>query len=329
MNDATNYPQISVIIPVYNIAKYLDKCLTSVINQSFSNIEIIVVNDASTDNSLEIISSYKEKDNRIKIINNDENLGISAVRNKGIKVAKGKYIHFVDGDDYLELNAYDKLYNFAENNNLDIILFGHARVRKNKIKNHYFIKKITKYKNKIFLTDNDKSFLLANKIGVTVWNKFYKADFIKNNNLLFIEGMLYEDIPWSWQTIIAAKRISYINDILYYYVKRKTSIMGSKANAKLLDIIPSMYVIYEYLLHNAIVPHYANLFTSKVTKTYLNFYRKIDKQNKKIFYIKMQEYLRKMDLKEFLSKKLKLKLKIYANAPYYIINNISKIKILH
>ena len=111
--------KVSVVIPVYNVEGYLEECLDSVINQTLEDIEIICINDGSTDNSLEILEEYAKKDNRIKILN-QENQGISATRNNGLKICKGKYICFLDSDDYLELNALMETYDISEKYSLDI-----------------------------------------------------------------------------------------------------------------------------------------------------------------------------------------------------------------
>ena len=117
---------ISVIIPVYNVEKYLSQCLDSVINQTYKNLEIICVDDSSTDNSLEILKEYAQKDTRIKIIKNEKNLGLGLTRNEGVKVAKGEYIHFLDSDDWMNLNAYEKLFDTVKKINFpDVITFSY------------------------------------------------------------------------------------------------------------------------------------------------------------------------------------------------------------
>lgn len=112
-------PKVSVIIPVYNTEKYLRKCLDSVCNQTLSDIEIICVNDCSPDNSLEILNEYAQKDNRIKVINFEENKGVSIARNTGIDSATGEFIGFVDADDFVDLDFYEKLYNKATETGAD------------------------------------------------------------------------------------------------------------------------------------------------------------------------------------------------------------------
>ena len=123
--------KVSVIVPVYNTEKYLEKCLNSLINQTLHDIEVICVNDGSTDNSLNILNQYAQKDNRIKIIN-QENKMQGAARNAGTQIAAGEYIGFVDSDDWIDLDYFEKLYNAATKYNLDIALATNVRISKNK-----------------------------------------------------------------------------------------------------------------------------------------------------------------------------------------------------
>ena len=123
--------KISIVVPVYNVEKYLSKCLESLISQTLADIEIICINDGSTDKSLEILENYASKDNRVKIIN-QENQGVSTARNNGLACANGEYVTFVDSDDWLESNSCEELYNKAIQTNSDIVLFSHYDVFPNK-----------------------------------------------------------------------------------------------------------------------------------------------------------------------------------------------------
>ena len=125
-------PQISVIIPVYNVEQYLSKCLESIINQTLQDIEIICINDGSTDNSLQILEEYAQKDSRMIVIN-QENQGVGVARNKGLEIARGDYIWFVDSDDYVERNGLDYVYEKSKENNADIVCFGVNNICKSTI----------------------------------------------------------------------------------------------------------------------------------------------------------------------------------------------------
>lgn len=124
-------PDISIIVPVYNVEKYLPQCLESLINQTYANIEIICVNDGSTDNSLEILDKYAKRDSRIIVIN-QKNSGVSVARNAALKIISGKYLMFVDGDDWIELNNCETAYNLIEKYNADVVMWSYIREYPNK-----------------------------------------------------------------------------------------------------------------------------------------------------------------------------------------------------
>jgi len=229
--------KVSIIIPVYNVEKYLARCLDSVTNQSFSDIEIICVNDGSTDNSLDILEHYSLFDSRIKIIN-QENKGLSAARNTGIKASIGKYILFIDSDDYISSIAVERLYNNAEHNNSDVVVFDLIWGKEN-FENCTFmtIEELgTKYTDKTFCIDTLPPEYYK-KFPVTAFSKLYNTDFLKINNIAFLEGVIYEDIPFFAEIYTKAKRITYLPEYLYYYtIDRDGSIM-SRDDEKLFDII--------------------------------------------------------------------------------------------
>lgn len=201
--------KISVIIPAYNAEKTIVKCLDSIINQTYKNLEIIVINDASTDNTLSIINKYK---NDIKIINNKENKGIGYSRNTGVKNATGDYISFIDSDDYIETNMYEKLINEIKDN--DLIIFNYNKIVNSKTySNEYnFLNRVVNFKN-------NPEILLD--INLSPWNKLYKKDLLKNN--LFPEDLKYEDAIVVVKSFLNANKISIINDKLYNYVVRNNS----------------------------------------------------------------------------------------------------------
>lgn len=180
-------PLISVIIPVYNIKDYISKCLESVINQTYKNIEIICVNDGSTDSSLKVLNEYAQKDKRIKIINN-KHMGLSASRNIAINNAKGEYIVFADGDDWLEHNLIELAYNKISSCNADIVIYSYNIVEKDKIvPNKYLYKILEKYENKdIILSD-----LVS--INHCVWDRMFKKKFLIDNNIRFPEEVVQNE----------------------------------------------------------------------------------------------------------------------------------------
>lgn len=234
-------PFISVIVPVYNSEKYLSKTLDCIVAQTLKNIEIICVNDGSTDSSLEILQRYSEQDKRIKIINK-ENGGLSSARNKGIDTAVGQYIGFVDSDDIIPENYYQQLYENAINCNADIV---QCRILMLYQENG----KIEKWtlNNDILQFDSRNSNL--NKLLLTYasgcWNKIYRKNLFEN--IRFINGIYWEDNPFNLEISLKANKIISIPDTYYYYVQRDGSIVYSQ-NAKLhYDLLKGANYIIDYL----------------------------------------------------------------------------------
>lgn len=217
---------ISIVVPVYNIESCLNKCLDSLLNQTLNNIEIICVNDGSTDRSLNILKEYADKDSRIKIIN-QENSGVSVARNNGIKAAQGEYILFVDSDDWLELNACEKLYEEADITQSDVIIFSHYNVFPNKKKiydlSNDCLKTVLKYNN---IDEYIKNIIYVPGV---VWNKLYKKEFIEKFNLSFMPGLSQsEDLLFWFDAVYNKPQISVLNIPLYNYLNiRDDSVLNN------------------------------------------------------------------------------------------------------
>ena len=212
-----NQPLITVIIPVYKVEKYLRKCVESVIYQTYSNLEIILIDDGSTDNSGLICDEYAKKDSRIRVLH-QKNSGISSVRNKGIDMAKGKYFTFIDSDDYVSLDYIEYLYNLITKYNADISICNFKLIWKNSKS-----KKDTK--NKEFLLDSENAFknMLFNQgINVSVWAKLYKTNLWRN--IRFPINKVYEDTAIIYKIIDKASKIAYGDKECYFYVAREGSI---------------------------------------------------------------------------------------------------------
>ena len=175
--------KVSIIVPVYNIEKYLAKCLDSLINQTLEDIEIICVNDGSTDNSAEILNEYAQKDCRIKIINQD-NAGLSAARNTGINAANGEYIGYVDSDDWIDLNFYEKLYNAAKDTDADIVKLQELNaLAASIIKKKYFLNLKNPQPPKIQMKNSDYVIFLTNRMyGIRFTN------YQKLKNIIYTSG---------------------------------------------------------------------------------------------------------------------------------------------
>lgn len=224
--------KISVIMPVYNVEKYLKDCLESLINQTLKDIEIICVNDGSTDSSLSILEEYQKKDDRIIIINQENRgPGPGGARNSGMEKARGEYVHFIDSDDYIDVDAFEKLYPLCKETDVDFIIF---KVRKlndatGKIEpsEYYDIASIDKkYKNKIITYQDIKKHIFF--MVVSPYAKIYKREFIKD--IKFPEQILFEDNEFFLETILKSKNLYILDEYLYHHRIRPNSITTSKSS---------------------------------------------------------------------------------------------------
>lgn len=207
-------PKISVIVPVYNVEKYLKKCLNSLINQTLTDIEIICVNDGSIDSSLKILEEFAQADSRIKILT-QQNSGQSVARNYGISNATGEYLGFVDSDDWVDLDYFEKLYNAAKDNNCDIACAGFKRCGKvlSSVRRAYKEKKVYKDINDKVVADNipDDNYL---------WNKIFKRE---KWNFKLPEGRLFEDLAIVIQILYFLGDMVTVPQIYYHYRKSPNS----------------------------------------------------------------------------------------------------------
>ena len=198
---------ISIIVPAYNAEKYIGKCLDSLINQTKKELEFIIVNDGSTDNTEDIVKSYKDK--RIKYFKN-KNQGIGKTRNYGIDKSNSKYIMFLDSDDYLDKTACETMFNKAENNNLDIVICD-------------FYKEYDNGNIEEIRTPSFKDSTLKDNPDIITeylcpWAKIYKSKLIKDNKIKFVENLKYEDAPFVIESLVKANKIGKIDECLNYYL---------------------------------------------------------------------------------------------------------------
>lgn len=207
--------KITIIVAIYNIEKYIEKCIQSLISQSYKNLEIILVDDGSSDNSAEICKKYETKDNRIQYLKK-KNGGLSSARNFGIDNASGQYILFVDGDDYIRQDAIEILVAELSKNEYDILVYNYCVVYGTEIKNPH-IKLCSEEKNKKYI-------LYTN----SACDKIFKTVFFKNNGIRFPEGIIYEDLAIIPSLAGYTDNIGFLEEYLYYYVQRSSSIMHIK-----------------------------------------------------------------------------------------------------
>ena len=230
--------EISVIVPVYNVQKYLRKCLNSLVKQTFKDIEIIAVNDGSTDDSEEILKEYAEKYDNFSYYNK-ENGGLSDARNFGLKHANGRYVAFVDSDDYVDRTMYEKMYNKALENNYDYVECDFYWVYPNKNR----LDRGIRYKNK-------NEMLLYGR--VVAWNKLIKRDVITE---LFPKGLYFEDIEFFYKLIPNINDFAFVDEPLVYYVQRENS-QSKEQSYKTAQIFNIFDNVFDYYRKNKIYDKY-------------------------------------------------------------------------
>ena len=226
---------LSIIVPIYNVEKYLRNCIDSILNQTFEEFELILVNDGSPDSSLEICREYEKKDKRIIVVDK-ENGGLSDARNVGIDIAKGKYIGFVDSDDWVEENMYETLVYILEKYNADIAQCEYIRAENENIQKKEESKITERCFDRELALDN-----LYNELTVSTvvaWNKIYKRELFYN--IRYPKGKLHEDEFTTYKLIDRANKIAYINKKLYYYRDTPNSIVNSEYNIKRLDYFEAL-----------------------------------------------------------------------------------------
>ena len=229
---------ISVIVPVYNVSVYLRKCIDSIINNSYRKLEIILVDDGSTDDSGKICDLYAQKDGRIKVIHK-KNGGLSSARNAGLDIATGDYISFIDSDDYISNNMYQLMISAAEHENADIVQCGAVRVDEKGNQSAAFHVENWKMEYDEIV---DK-YYTSTMIPVMLCNKIFKRDLIASRRM--VEGRNNEDTMFMADILPYIKKFLSIENICYFYLKRSSSIMESNFSEKKFD---SIYA-YEYVLN--------------------------------------------------------------------------------
>ena len=260
-------PAISIIIPVYNVAQYIGTCLESVKRQSFTDWEALVVNDASPDNSCEIVEAFiaENSELNIRLINLERNGGLSHARNVALEQASGRYVCFVDGDDDIPVDSLQRLYECAEAHNAEVAVGENLII--NKDGNRYMASKV----QKTVLEGHEplESYCMRRWYN-TAWGKIIKRSFIENNGLRFLEGYKLEDEVWTFQIAALARRVCFVKEIVYNYYIREVSIMsnfGKKAerwrtflnvnaiihrDAEMMNVADNPYV-GKFMLENALV----------------------------------------------------------------------------
>lgn len=257
--------KLSVIVPVYNVEEYIEECIESILNQTLKEIEIIIVNDGSTDKSMNIVNKFI--DSRIKIVTK-QNGGLSSARNAGLKVATGQYIAFIDSDDFLQNHsAYEDMYNIAIKSNVDIVAgnaiwyFGED--------NMYAMERNKKLFNKEVMSINE--FLInsieSNRIYAPVWLNIYNREMLIKNDLFFKEGILHEDEHFTPRVMLSTDKIAIYQKEFYVYRQREGSIMNSGKSLKSFQDINSTCIELEEIFNK--------LENNQLKETMCNYLSKI------------------------------------------------------
>lgn len=282
--------KVSIIIPVYNVERYIRECIDSVLNQTLKEIEVICINDSSPDNCLEILNEYAQKDKRVHVIDLKENKGMGNARNLGINSAKGKYIMFLDSDDFLEPNAVETAYTKILENDNDFVIFDYNRFveetgEKISIKNPTDSFKNLENKNSIKLNDCDFHFLS----NAFIWNKIYKLSFIKENDIKFPNKKFFEDLVFKVQIFARSNSFSFVSAPLYNYREKENGATTFNQTEHYESVIELQKQCYEYLkdVNNKNLSksyliytigstlHWFDKFTSKNSAIKKDFYSKL------------------------------------------------------
>ena len=234
---------ISLIIPVYKVEKYLEKCIQSVINQTYENLQIILVDDGSPDNCGKICDEYAKKDHRIEVIHKS-NGGLSDARNKGLEIAKGEYIGFVDSDDYIEADMYEVLYNLLKQYNADVSICNFYTVSQGKISIKNADNGINEY-NRIEIL---KEILLDKNIQSYAWNKLYKKELF--DEIKYPIRKKYEDIGTTFYLLEKCNKVVVTGKSEYYYINRQDSIVNNVTESTITDYIELIIQRYDYIEEN-------------------------------------------------------------------------------
>lgn len=261
--------KISVVIPIYNVEQYLPQCLESVINQTYQNLEIILVNDGSTDSSSQICDDYKLTNSRIKVIH-QKNGGLSDARNAGLNCATGDFISFVDSDDLLSLDFHQKLLNTLLENDADIVECGFLAFETDEDLKKF--SSTAEEKTEVFEREAAVELLMKEQFKQVVWNKIYRSEVV--NGLRFPVGKINEDEFWTYKVFGNSNKVVKIKDALYFYRQQAGSIMGKKYSVKRLDGLQGLEERMEYMREN--FPKLENLALQIFCVASMDHYIKIE-----------------------------------------------------
>ena len=292
-------PKITLIVPVYNVEKWLPQCMDSLVGQTLKDIEILCINDGSTDHSLDILESYAAKDQRIRIIS-QQNAGQGAARNRGIREAKGAYVGFVDSDDWLDVHFCEKMYEAALKNDAELVicqihLYNDKTGQSFEKSEWADIPLFERFQGKVFSFEDTKEFYF-NQITAVPWNKIYKTEFLRQNNLYFPEGIKYEDYPYFFKMYICVKRAVLCPHKLYFYRVNRLGSDATDIRKNGFTFLSHFNDIEETLRTHNRYPEMQYRFLQMKIMGLLYWLNKTPRRFKKEFYDLIQQEFRRMNL---------------------------------
>lgn len=224
--------KVSIIIPIYNVERYLDDCLQSVLAQSYHDLEIILVDDASPDNCPQICDEYAKTDDRIIVVHRKKNGGLSAARNSGLAVATGEYVYFLDSDDRIFSNAINLMVEMTEKYSGVDLVQGNIEIQGK----HSHYSDVITIQPEYIEYDGGSVTPLYRSCPVTAWNKLIRRSLLANNNITFVEGLLHEDEMFRWDMHRLVKSVAIVKEFTYWYrTDNQSSIMAATKKAKLMN----------------------------------------------------------------------------------------------
>ncbi|HTX61950.1 MAG TPA: glycosyltransferase [Methanobacterium sp.] len=291
--------KVSIIIPVYNVEKYLEECLESLINQTLKDIEIICVNDGSTDNSIEILEEYAKKDERIKVLDK-KHCGISVARNRGMEHATGEYMGFIDSDDWTDPTMFEKLYQNARLYDTDIsmcpiLLVNETSAHLNRDTNYFDLTCFSDdFDNRAFRPEETREFVFD--IAVNVFNKIYRTEFLRRIHAKFPESLIFEDVSFFYDTYLKASKISLVREFLIYHRVNRSNSITATGNRKHFDTITTQNLMLECFQSIPDFEEYKTELYNKKIFRIIRRYFEVDPKLRPEFYELIKKDFLKMDL---------------------------------
>ena len=287
-------PKVSVIIPVYNVERFLPRCLDSVLKQTFEDFEVICVNDGSTDKCYDILESFRKSDKRIHLVNQN-NQGLSMARNNGLRIATGEYVYFLDSDDAIHPQCLELVICVAEEYNADLVSFQFENCIIEKYDDKaFFEKKINGKELNTVIAPSPLNYVLINKknkIHYNVWTKFYKRRFLEGVN--FIRGIQFEDYPHTFEVLSKHPKTVILEESLYLYTINPNSISNQSGNLKQIRDyhigVSHVYNVYKKVGSKTEIEYLKKVFMPDILKQQLIKCKTANKDMRKMMYAELKE----------------------------------------